>query len=113
MRLPFTALLACVIAGPSLAGPTGTWMTDSDKSHVRTAPCEDAPDRPCGTTVRLKKPLADDGEPQRGVGNEDEARRGRPVVGLRMVWSMKDYNGGERGDGRIYNPATAPPAAPK
>ncbi len=95
-------MAALLAAGAAQADPRGVWLTEGGKSHVEIHDCGDG--ALCGRIVWLKSPLGKDGKPRRDRGNEDEALRDRPILGLRMVWGMEDQGGGEWDDGRIYNP---------
>ncbi len=96
------ALVAFLAAAAAHADPRGVWRTEGGKSHVEIYGCDG--DKLCGRIVWLKSPLDKNGRPKRDAGNDDEALRGRPILGMRMVWNMEDQGGGEWDDGRIYNP---------
>ena len=121
MRLPFTALLACVIAGPSLAGPTGTWMTDSDKSHVAAAivisRSMDSQHFPGGTWPAVPRLMNGFALRHRGAGvpAEREAMRGwTGQRGAATVQTAPAVSGRDRGGRAVAGPGRAEtPATPE
>ena len=102
MRTAGLAAAVLLAAGAAHADPRGVWLTEGGKSHVEVYDCGGG--RLCGRIVWLRSPLGKDGKPRRDARNDDKALRGRPILGLRMVWGMEDQGGGEWDDGRIYNP---------
>jgi uncharacterized protein (DUF2147 family) len=80
-------------APPALAQDiTGTWLTETQTSRVRIAPCGAAR---CGTIVWVQNDTKD-------VNNPDPERRARSLVGLRMISDLK--RDGESWSGSLYNP---------
>lgn len=95
------ALLAVTLAGPSFAGdPNGTWLTENGKSRVRIANCGGAI---CGTLTWLQEPNDPaTGKPRTDKNNADASLRGRPLIGVTIVVSMKP-NGPDKWSGQVYN----------
>lgn len=85
----------------------GLWLTEKADAQVRV---ERIGDRYQGEIVWLKEPVypADDDQGMAGRAkvdreNPDAARRGRLIVGLRIVEGFR-FSDGEWRDGRIYDP---------
>lgn len=103
------ALLA-VPASAQQSGVMGTWLTASGVAQVRIAPCAAAASGAlCGTIVGLINPKGPDGkavapEAATDFRNENQALRGRKVIGMPLIWGFKatsDPNTFE--SGQIYN----------
>jgi uncharacterized protein (DUF2147 family) len=95
-------VLGMVAAAPAsfAADPTGTWVTENGRSHVRVFNCGGAL---CGSIVWLKE--ANDpatGKPKSDKNNADEAKRSRALIGTPIVLSMKP-NGADKWSGEVYN----------
>lgn len=96
------AVFCLAFGGNALAEPRGVWLTPGGKSRIAIAPCGD---RLCGKIVWLKEPNDERGQPKRDAGNEDEALRSRPVLGLPLLTGFpQEPEGGVWDDGDIYNP---------
>ena len=85
----------------------GLWLTEGGKAQVRI---ERSGDRYHGAIVWLKEPLypADDDQGMAGRTkvdreNPDAAKRGQPIIGLRIVAGFR-FDGEEWRDGTIYDP---------
>jgi uncharacterized protein (DUF2147 family) len=107
--LALAAGAASAADAPSAAGDRvlGLWLTEKGDAQVRV---ERVGDRYQGEIVWLKEPLypADDDQGMAGRTkvdreNPDAARRGRPIIGLRIVEGFR-FIDGEWRDGRIYDP---------
>jgi len=84
----------------ALADPSGTWLTENGRSRIRIADCGGAL---CGTIVWLKEPNdPDTGKPKVDKNNTDASKRGRPLIGVPIVLSMKP-NGSSKWSGQVYN----------
>ena len=95
------------IAGAAADRVLGLWLTEKADAHVRV---ERVGDSYQGQIVWLKQPQypADDDQGMAGRDkidreNPDPARRGRPIIGLRIVEGFR-FRDGEWRDGRIYDP---------
>ena len=86
----------------ALADPRGTWLTAEGDAHIRVAPC--GSDTYCGSVVWLRSPLdRETGRPLLDHHNPDASKRRRPIVGTRILLSMR--GDGRRWAGHIYNSA--------
>lgn len=99
IRLTIAAVLAAGLAGPALADPAGTWTTPEGKARVKIADCGGGL---CATVIALKEPTDANGKAKLDGKNADEAKRGRPIVGISLLSGMKPEGGQWRG--QIYNP---------
>jgi uncharacterized protein (DUF2147 family) len=82
------------------ADPVGTWVTQIGTSRIKVADCGGAL---CGTIVWLKEPNdPDTGKPKTDKNNSDEAKRGRPLLGVQIVLGMKP-SGADKWSGQVYN----------
>jgi uncharacterized protein (DUF2147 family) len=97
------SLIAAVLAascGTAAADPVGTWQTENGRSRIRIAPCDGDL---CGTIVWLKEPNdPESGKPKTDRNNADSSKRGRPLIGVPIVLSMKP-NGANKWAGQVYN----------
>ena len=89
------APLPAAAAAPSIEGD---WLTDDGKGVVRIAPCGQ---RLCGTIVRVLDTAP--GTPTSDINNPDPALRGRPILGLRVLWGFQRRAAAWEG-GRAYDP---------
>jgi uncharacterized protein (DUF2147 family) len=93
------ALLALVGAGPALADPKGLWLAQ-DGAYVRVASCGAAL---CATIAKPKSPIdPETGRPWTDKYNPDPAQRGRPLVGVAVLYSLVP-DGAGKWSGRLYN----------
>lgn len=103
------SLLICLLPTASFAaedGPTvetalsavsGLWLTASGTAQVEISDCGDG--TPCGTMVSVTPPQG--GEAIDGY-NPDPELKGRPLVGVQMLWGFKEKSGRWK-SGKIYN----------
>ena len=92
--------LVAVCAAPAAADPTGLWL-DKDGWTIRIQSC--GPDL-CAMIASVKPPLDPaTGEPQTDENNSDAAKRGRPLVGIEVLSSMRP-NGARKWSGQLYDP---------
>ena len=89
-------------AAPAFAGdPVGKWLTKDGKATVAIARCSDAL---CGTIVALKEPNDPaTGKPKTDVNNPEARKRGRPMIGVQIVFDMKPNGKPDAWDGQVYN----------
>ena len=89
-------------SAPALAAdPLGKWLTQENKATVAISHCGDAL---CGTIVALKEPNDPaTGKPKTDINNPDAAKRGRPVIGVQIVFDMKPSGKPDAWDGQVYN----------
>ena len=101
MRVAAIALAVLGLCDAACADPVGTWLTEGGRSHVRIAACGGAL---CGTIVWLKEPNdPETGKPKTDKNNADAGKRGRPLIGVPIVISMKP-NGANKWSGEVYSP---------
>jgi uncharacterized protein (DUF2147 family) len=86
------------------AGVEGVWRSQDGEGLVEIAPCAAAADQRCGKLVWMKKPLDDEGQPQRDVKNPDAALQRRPVCGVEILIGLKSDGNGGYNAGKIYDP---------
>ncbi len=99
--------VAATIMGSSLvqaAGVEGVWRSQDGEGLVEIAPCGAAAELRCGKLVWMKKPLDDEGQPQRDVKNSDPALQRRPVCGIEILIGLKPDGNGGYNAGKIYDP---------
>jgi uncharacterized protein (DUF2147 family) len=104
-RLLLAAILAAsttaMIAPASAADPLGTWYTQDRDSQVRIVNCSGAL---CGNLVWLKEPTEPaTGKPKTDTNNADAGKRGRPLLGIPIVLSMRPSGTPDKWDGDVYN----------
>ena len=92
-------LSVLVSAGSALADPKGLWQAQ-DGAHVRAGPCGAAL---CATIAKPKSSV----DPQTGLpwtdkNNPDPAHRGRPLIGVPVLYGLVP-DGPGRWSGRLYN----------
>jgi uncharacterized protein (DUF2147 family) len=106
----FVIIVGCavtVLATSALGRNTGAdeiigeWLTDKNEAVVEIYKCGDLY---CGKIVWLKEPTNPDGTDKLDTENPDPSKRGRPIVGLVMVWDFRYHGNGRWVDGRIYDP---------
>ena len=93
------ALLTFVAAGTALADPRGLWQAQ-DGAVVQVAPCGPGL---CATVVSPRSEVdPDTGRPWTDKHNPDPALRGRPLVGVAVLYGMMP-DGANRWSGTLYN----------
>src|SRR5713226_7785521 len=98
--ITFALVAACISGGAFAGDPTGLWLTEDGDAKVRIASCGTAI---CGTIAWLKEPNdKQTGKPKLDKNNADAAQRGRPIIGVAVVLSMKS-DGNDKWSGQIYN----------
>lgn len=90
-----TALAGSASAAPS-RGVFGHWLTDDGAGIVEVKRCGASL---CGTLVRVLDPKA----PAHDINNRDASLRGRPLVGVPIIYGMHPDGDGWKG-GRAYDP---------
>ena len=99
------SLAFCLLVGLSGLGsaapdsPAGLWFTKNEGSIIRIAPCGA---EFCGALIWLKEPNGPDGKPKSDKLNEDPTKRGKPLIGVKIVKDLAVDNG--RWHGKAYNP---------
>jgi uncharacterized protein (DUF2147 family) len=100
LRIAAVAFAVLGLTDVASADPIGTWMTENGRSRIRIADCGGAL---CGTIVWLKEPNdPETGKPKTDKNNADSGKRGRPLIGVPIVISMKP-NGASKWSGPVYN----------
>jgi uncharacterized protein (DUF2147 family) len=100
-------LMATAVTSLALAQPAaieGVWRSQDGEGFIDIAACAADPATRCGKLVWIKKPLGDDGKPQRDVKNADAALQKRPVCGLEIISAMKPQADGSYAGGSLYDP---------
>lgn len=99
--LPLAALCVVSLSGQAQAGePTGTWLRATGTSHIQITSCGGAL---CGKIVWLKEPNdPDTGKAKTDKMNPDKARRGKPLLGTRVVLNMKATGKAGQWKGEVY-----------
>jgi len=98
--ISMAALALTAVAPAFAADPLGTWLTGDKKGKVRITNCGGAL---CGTLVWLAEPMDPaTSQPKTDKNNADVGKRGRPLLGVPIVLSMRPA-GGDRWDGQVYN----------
>ena len=93
------ALLLAPLSAAAAAPPiAGLWRTDDGKAVVRIAACGQ---QMCGTISRVLD--SDPDVPKTDVNNPDPRRRGRPIVGLQILWGFTN-GASEWEGGQAYDP---------
>jgi uncharacterized protein (DUF2147 family) len=89
-----------LLAQPAAADPMGTWTTENGRSRIKIENCGGAL---CGNIVWLKEPNdPETGKPKLDKNNAESGKRGRPLIGVPIVISMKP-NGPNKWSGQVYN----------
>ena len=82
--------------------PLGEWITDGGLSRVEVYACGA---ELCGRIVWLQEPNEENGTPKIDDENENEALRGRALMGLDLIAGfVADGRPGRWKNGTIYNP---------
>jgi uncharacterized protein (DUF2147 family) len=93
------AFCALVWAGTAFADPKGLWLAQ-DVARVRVGPCGGAL---CATIAAPKSQVdPETGRPWTDKNNPDPAQRGRPLVGVPVLYGLV-LDGPGRWSGRLYN----------
>jgi uncharacterized protein (DUF2147 family) len=94
------ALLSVVVsAGTASADPKGLWQAQ-DGARVRVASCGAAL---CATIATPKSAIdPQTGQPWTDKNNPDPAQRGRPLIGIPVLYGLQP-DGPGRWSGRLYN----------
>lgn len=94
------ALALILIVPARAADPFGTWLTADKKGKVKIVNCGGAL---CGNLIWIAEPNdPETNQPKTDKHNNDASKRGRPLVGIPIVLSMKP-NGGDKWEGQVYN----------
>lgn len=83
-------------AGPD---PSGLWFTKGNGSIIKIAPCGSFY---CGALIWLREPNDSNGQPKTDRLNEDESKRGRPLLGINILINLAAEKDHWRG--KAYNP---------
>ena len=89
-----------LMASPARAAdPSGLWLTDDGTAKIKVAKCGA---NICGNIAWLRDPKDATGKPKTDKNNVEASKRGRPIIGLPVVLSMKP-DGTDKWSGQIYN----------
>ena len=93
---------ALVNAGTALADPRGLWLAQ-DGAQVRIADCGQGREVLCATVAAAKSPVdPETGQPWTDKHNTNPAERGRPLVGVYVLYNMAP-DGPGKWSGTLYN----------
>jgi uncharacterized protein (DUF2147 family) len=104
LRIVVAVLIAILAASPAGAAsptPAGVWLHDNKRIQIEIAPCGELL---CATLVWFKWPNGVDGLPLVDLKNADPALRGRPLLGLTVLYGLRRTGDNTWEDGYIYNP---------
>lgn len=87
MMIPMSATFALA------ADAKGDWIRPNGASQIRISSCGSAL---CGKLIWLKTPRND-------TANPDASKRGRPLIGVQIVQSMKPTKKANQWKGKVYN----------
>jgi uncharacterized protein (DUF2147 family) len=92
-------IIALFCAGSASADPKGLWLAQ-DGAHVKVGPCGAGL---CATIASPKSAVdPETGRPWTDKYNPDPAQRGRPLVGVPVLYGLVP-DGPGRWSGRLYN----------
>jgi uncharacterized protein (DUF2147 family) len=93
----------CLLVSPAVAQAeiSGRWLPPEKDSVVEIYACGDLL---CGRIAELAEPLDESGNPKVDTNNEDDAQRGRPLLGMELLNGFSRNGPGDFRDGEIYNP---------
>ena len=77
----------------------GEWLTEKKDAGITIYKCGA---EYCAKITWLKEPNEPDGTPKLDKKNKNEAERGRPLMGLQLMHSLKYDKGNKWKDGKIY-----------
>jgi len=114
MPVAASLLLACASLAGSIPAPAGSdpvlgeWLTENGRARVEISRDGDSVS---GRIVWLKEPVYPPDDPE-GMGGRaivdryhpDPGRRGRPVLGLEILWGFEPDGDGRWKGGRVYDP---------
>ena len=84
------------------ADPVGIWYTAANRAQVRIGHCSGS--SLCGGIVSLKEPNdPQTGKPKTDINNPDQAKRNRPLIGVRIVLDLKPAGTPDQWQGEVYN----------
>lgn len=78
----------------------GIWLTKDGESHVKIVRCEESL---CNEIIWLKNPNDKKGQPLKDNLNKNQAKRGRPIMGMPIMENMKQVSK-VMWRGRLYKP---------
>ncbi len=95
------AIPAAIPASADVATALGRWKTAGGGAQIEVYRCGD---RLCGRIAWLRQPNGKDGTLSLDDKNPDPAKRTQPILGLTMLWGLKQTGPREWTGGRVYNP---------
>lgn len=112
LRLAFVLCFALFVAAPDGARgaatdaaqgatPVGVWLHANKRIRIEIVPCGD---RLCATIVWFRWPNDAQGLPLVDLKNADPALRGRPLLGLKVLYGLRRTAANSWEDGKVYNP---------
>jgi len=86
----------------------GIWLTEGKEAQIEIYRCGF---KYCGRIVSTSDPVYTPEEDMKRAGkpktddcNPDPALRGRPIIGLQLLWNLRYIGGNKWVDGRVYDP---------
>jgi uncharacterized protein (DUF2147 family) len=96
-------ILTAAAASASAATPIGLWYAEGGAARVAIEPCGA---ELCGRVVWLRSPFDEDGCELRDRYNPDPGLRGRPLLGLEVLYGLSRQSDGTWRGGRVYDPTS-------
>lgn len=101
MKFSFWLILSLAFPSSAYASPHdvfGLWTSEAKDGHIEISDCGNG--SPCGVLAWV--------DPRKGgatldVRNRDKDLRGRPLIGVPIIWNFEHSKKGWR-SGKIYNP---------
>ena len=93
--------LALITAVPAFAADPvqGDWVSPNGGARIRIGPCAAKPQEMCGVVVAIRDPAA---ARARDVNNVDPALKGRPMLGMPVLYGFKRDKPGRWTGGKVY-----------
>lgn len=102
MRTAIIALcMTLITAGAAAAADPvqGDWVNPNGAVRIRIGPCPTKPQEMCGIVAAIRDPAA---ARARDVNNVDPALKGRPMLGMPVLYGFKRDKPGRWTGGKVY-----------
>ena len=99
MRVALLAICLNLIAAPAFAADAvqGEWLTETKAAKVRIGPCPSDKRRMCGAVSWMRA----NGD-AKDARNPDPALKSRPLMGMPVLWGLRQAGPGRWTGGKIY-----------